>query len=169
MRFSQKDNSLLIEYGSAVVMITPWGADSLRVRMTRENKMDEHNWALTMEPACTDSHIDIHEIDTTEPWWHSDEEIKKHSQSSMEASITNGKITAKVSFEGWISFYNDKGELLTEEYWRNRNRIDRYSQASVPFYISSRGYGFLWNNPAVGNVVFGNNKTERRSCVKWRA
>lgn len=89
MRFSQKDNSLLIEYGSAVVMITPW--------------------------------------------WHSEEKIKKHSQSYMEASITSGKITAKVSFECWISFYNDKGELLTEEYWRNRNRIDRNSQASVPF------------------------------------
>lgn len=26
--------------------------------------------------------------------------------------------------------------------------------------LSSRGYGFLWNNPAVGSVVFGANKTE---------
>ena len=36
----------------------------------------------------------------------------------------------------------------------------RNSQASVPFYISSRGYGFLWNNPAVGTATFGTNKTE---------
>lgn len=35
----------------------------------------------------------------------------------------------------------------------------RNSQASVPFMISSLGYGFLWNNPAVGNVVFGKNRT----------
>ena len=35
----------------------------------------------------------------------------------------------------------------------------RNSQASVPFMISSLGYGFLWNNPAVGRVVFGRNKT----------
>ena len=33
----------------------------------------------------------------------------------------------------------------------------RNSQASVPFAISSLGYGLLWNNPAVGRVVFGNN------------
>lgn len=33
----------------------------------------------------------------------------------------------------------------------------RNSQASVPFMISSRGYGLLWNNPAVGRAVFGNN------------
>ncbi len=36
----------------------------------------------------------------------------------------------------------------------------RNSQCSVPFYLSSRGYGFLWNNPAVGRVTFARNMTE---------
>jgi alpha-D-xyloside xylohydrolase len=35
----------------------------------------------------------------------------------------------------------------------------RNSQASVPFAVSSLGYGFLWNNPAVGRVTFGKNIT----------
>ena len=35
----------------------------------------------------------------------------------------------------------------------------RNSQASVPFMVSSLGYGFLWNNPAVGRVMFGKNIT----------
>ncbi|MCR4830313.1 MAG: family 31 glucosidase [Pseudobutyrivibrio sp.] len=35
----------------------------------------------------------------------------------------------------------------------------RNSQASVPFALSSNGYGFLWNNPAVGRAVFGKNIT----------
>ena len=35
----------------------------------------------------------------------------------------------------------------------------RNSQASVPMYISSRGYGFLWHNPAIGTVSFGRNRT----------
>lgn len=39
----------------------------------------------------------------------------------------------------------------------------RNSQVSVPFALSSRGYGILWNNPAIGEVVFGENRTE------WRA
>ena len=39
----------------------------------------------------------------------------------------------------------------------------RNSQASVPFALSSSGYGFLWNNPGIGNVVFGKNITE------WKA
>lgn len=36
----------------------------------------------------------------------------------------------------------------------------RNSQISVPFTVSSLGYGFLWNNPGIGQVVFGNNYTE---------
>ena len=34
------------------------------------------------------------------------------------------------------------------------------AQTSVPFYISSRGYGFLWNDPANGTVTFAENLTE---------
>ena len=33
----------------------------------------------------------------------------------------------------------------------------RNSQASVPFAVSSRGYGLLWNNPGIGRAVFGTN------------
>ncbi|NLM12180.1 MAG: family 31 glucosidase [Epulopiscium sp.] len=33
----------------------------------------------------------------------------------------------------------------------------RNSQASVPFALSSLGYGFLWNNPGIGRAVLGRN------------
>lgn len=39
----------------------------------------------------------------------------------------------------------------------------RNSQVSIPFVISSLGYGFLWNNPAIGEAVFGRNRTTWRS------
>lgn len=39
----------------------------------------------------------------------------------------------------------------------------RNSQASVPFVVSDRGYGFLWNQPAVGEVCFA------RNGAKWVA
>lgn len=35
----------------------------------------------------------------------------------------------------------------------------RNSQASVPFFISSLGYGVLWNCPSVGRVLFARNGT----------
>jgi alpha-D-xyloside xylohydrolase len=36
----------------------------------------------------------------------------------------------------------------------------RNSQASVPFVMSSGGYGFLWHDPAIGRATFARNRTE---------
>ena len=36
----------------------------------------------------------------------------------------------------------------------------RNSQVTIPFALSSLGYGFLWNNPATGRATFGKNLTE---------
>ncbi len=210
-------HKLIIKNGNSQVWIEPWGENSLRVRMTAEPKMDEHDWALC-EPVkwCVPTFSE-ETVDTTDPWYKGEEYAHYHS-TGVNHYIKNGKITAKVDYEGRISFYNQRGELLAEEYWRDRNRINRYcvplrvvarelkcrqggtdyeltarfeafddekifgmgqyqekhldkkgavlelahrnSQASVPFFISSRGYGFLWNNPAIGTATFGTNKTE---------
>ncbi|MDD2647583.1 MAG: glycoside hydrolase family 31 protein [Eubacteriales bacterium] len=50
------------------------------------------------------------------------------------------------------SHLDKKGSILELQH--------RNTQASVPFYISSLGYGFLWNNPAVGRATFASNITE---------
>lgn len=36
----------------------------------------------------------------------------------------------------------------------------RNSQVTIPYMVSSLGYGFLWNSPAVGRVSFGRNYTQ---------
>ncbi len=33
------------------------------------------------------------------------------------------------------------------------------TEVSIPFLLSSRGYGFLWNNPAIGRVELGQHET----------
>lgn len=217
MQIYRENNRLIIAEGKSQVWIEPWGANSLRVRMTAQPVMDGNDWALTEKMEEVPVDISFETIDVTDPWYQSEEYAQYH-QTGTCAKLVNGKITAKVNHEGWISFYNQKGELLTEEYWRNRNRINRYcvplrvdarelkpiqgstdfeltarfeafddekifgmgqyqeknlnkkgavlelahrnSQASVPFMVSSRGYGFLWNNPAIGTAAFAANKTE---------
>ncbi len=217
MRIYQEGNRLVIAEGKSAVWIESWGANSLRVRMSAVPQMDANDWALTEKMEDITPQIAFEEIDVTDPWYRGEAYAKYH-QRAKQARITNGKITAKVSHEGWISYYNQRGELLTEEYWRTRDRINRYcvplrvvarelrplqggsdfeltarfeafddekifgmgqyqeknlnkkgavlelahrnSQASVPFMVSSRGYGFFWNNPAVGTATFGTNKTE---------
>ena len=48
--------------------------------------------------------------------------------------------------------FNLKGSFL--------ELAQRNSQSSVPFVYSNLGYGFFWNNPAVGRASFGKNITE---------
>jgi len=211
------ENRVEVIDGKSTLWIDPWGKDSFRVRMTKEAHMDQNDWALTEAVEEKKLQVRVEEIDTTDPWYQGEEWAKYH-QTGKVYTITNGKITAILNHEGWLSFYNQKGELLTQEYWRNRNRINRYcvplrvdardlkpipgstdyeltarfeafedekifgmgqyqeknldkkgaclelahrnSQASVPFMISSRGYGFFWNNPAIGTATFATNKTE---------
>jgi len=35
----------------------------------------------------------------------------------------------------------------------------RHVKQTIPFVVSSEGYGFLWNNPSLGRVEFGENRT----------
>ena len=37
--------------------------------------------------------------------------------------------------------------------------VQRNGEVNIPFVLSDRGYGFLWNNPAVGRVEFSDNAT----------
>jgi alpha-D-xyloside xylohydrolase len=46
--------------------------------------------------------------------------------------------------------------------------VQRNAEVSIPFVLSSRGYGFLWNNPAVGRVEFADNAT-RWTATQARA
>ncbi|GAA0262839.1 glycoside hydrolase family 31 protein [Cryptosporangium japonicum] len=46
--------------------------------------------------------------------------------------------------------------------------VQRNAEVSIPFVLSNRGYGFLWNNPAVGRVEFADNVT-RWTATQARA
>lgn len=195
--FEEKDHSLYYRYDAERVIIEPWGDNSFRIRASKMPEMPEELWALDGKPENRSSEITIKEY---------------------SAEIVNGKIKAVINNIGKISFYNQKGELLLEEYVRNREDMfaetcsslevearefkpiiggdyeltmrfesnpnekiygmgqyqqpyldvkgctlelaQRNSQASVPFVLSNNGYGFLWNNPAIGQVSFGKNVTE---------
>ena len=134
MRVEQQNHRLIIHDGRSECWIDPWGKDSLRVRMSAEPDMDGHDWALTEPVEATDVVIRSEVIDTTDPWYKGDEWAKYH-QTGTEWTLTNGKITAKISTEGWITFLNQRGEVLTAEYWRNRDRINRYC---VPLRVPAR-------------------------------
>jgi alpha-D-xyloside xylohydrolase len=195
--FERDGDRLIFRYDAETLWIEPWGDNSLRVRSTKKPQMPDRDWALL--PVSCESEVSVEITDE-------------------QASIRNGKVQAIITNLGKMAFYNDKGEMILNEYLRNRKDMNvdycsaleiearefkpiiggdyelsarfqsvavdekiygmgqyqqpyldlkgadlelahRNSQASIPFYISSLGYGFLWNNPAVGRVTFGKNIT----------
>lgn len=193
--FERNGNALCYRYGAERLRIEPWGENALRVRAWKQAEPDPQDWALLPQDGC-DPVIEVREDG---------------------GSIINGKIRAELNLIGKLTFYNQRGEVLLEEYLRDRRDMfgstcsslnvearefkpiiggdyrltarfisnpkeklygmgqyqqafldlkgadlelaQRNSQASVPFLLSSLGYGFLWNNPAVGRVNFGKNIT----------
>jgi alpha-D-xyloside xylohydrolase len=194
--FLQEGTRLVYKYDAEKLWIEPWGPNALRVRATKASKMPLEDWALQQpaQPAATPE-ITI---------------------QSDQATIVNGKVKASVSKSGKLMVWNDKGQVVLEEYARNRRDLldpkcsaievearefkpilggdyhltvrfesvdpdekifgmgqyqqphldlkghdlelaQRNSQASVPFALSSLGYGFLWNNPGIGRAVLGKN------------
>lgn len=82
-------------------------------------------------------------------------ELKTLSGGNFKASLKfasdpEEKLYGMGQYQNGI--FNLKGSML--------ELAQRNSQASVPFVVSSLGYGFFWNNPAVGRASFGMNITE---------
>ncbi len=194
-----ENRRLTVRENNEKLWIEPWGKNALRVRATKLAEMPPECWALE-EPVSHEAEIEITE---------------------QGATVRNGKIEASVTKAGKLTFRNQKGKILLEEFVRNRRDVSdpkcsaldvdarefrpilggdfsvtvrfesdpkeklfgmgqyqqplldlkgcelelahRNSQASVPFVLSSLGYGFLWNNPAIGSVTFGQNVTSWRS------
>lgn len=109
--FRREGNRLVWEYDGERVWIEPWGENSLRLRATKERTgFSIPDWALLpqQEP---DTSIEI---------------------AAYGASISNGKLTCKVSHRGALQFVNCHGEVLLEEHWRDRQVQGNPSALLIP-------------------------------------
>ena len=115
--FEQKGNALCYRYEAERVRIEPWGADSLRVRAWKTAEMDPADWALIKPEKEITPKIEVREDGAT---------------------IRNGKIRAEINLIGKIAFYNQKGELLLDEYVRNRK--DMFGNTCSSLEVEAREF-----------------------------
>ena len=186
--FREEDGKLIWEKNHEVVEIQPWENDSLRIRSTLSARIEERRWAL-QNPARIKPHIEINDdgaliqngkIKATisqdgritflksadgsiileeiyiRHGGHSYPARRYRQQSSDIYSLeANFKAYAGERFYGLgqhqHGFLDQKG-CVVGLYQKN-------TEVSIPFMVSSRGYGFLWNNPAIGQVELGMNRT----------
>ncbi|GAB3543502.1 alpha-D-xyloside xylohydrolase [Actinopolyspora lacussalsi] len=184
----ESDGALEWTHGQETVRIEPWGRDSLRVRAGFAPVVDDLPGALVERPdsgeapgiTIGDSLARITngsltaEIDTAgmlrfvdandggellaeQPahfWWPGPRLYGSSSGSSRRMEQCFRAYDGERIYglgQHTHGLLDQKGTVL--------DLVQRNAEVSIPFLLSSRGYGFLWNNPAVGRVEFAHNGT----------
>ena len=177
--FTQFPNRLQWEDEGEVYWIEPFGNNTLRFRGTRSLRISDENWNLLQQP---DVQLEISissdkatvkngkiraEITARNgriTYYNDKNEVllreayhPHHLHFSRQyRSKGSDQFEVKLTFEaekdehlyGMGQYPNDcldlKGTVL--------ELAQKNTQISIPFLLSSKGYGFIWNNPAIGRA-----------------
>ena len=187
IEFAREHDSLFCTLDHEILKIEPWGRNGIRVRATRLNTI-KTDWisALLVQPDCP-IQIEISESwaslrngttlvrigahgDLTFLNAHTGQEFLKekpiHSLSVPSRYYKDLKGDL-FHIEACFEAYDDEHIYGLGQHQHDRldqkgcviELIQRNTEVSIPFMLSSRGYGFLWNNPAVGRVELAQNAT----------
>lgn len=183
-----RDNLLIYRYRNETVHVEPWGANAVRVRATKNPAFPENDWALASRPSAqaeitvspegavlTNGKIRLSLSNNGKITVYNqkderilEEDTRKFCALKIEARefrpIPGGDYHLTARFQSLDPNERIYGMGQYQQPYLNLKGTDlelahRNSQVSVPFMISSLGYGLLWNNPAVGRAVFGKNVT----------
>ena len=174
--------SVTFNLGSETLRIEAWGR-GIRVRAVPMGPIPEIDWALDEKIAPGDVIVTDNSVETAglrcelhygRLRFTSGDKVLLEEQSYPWSLRDRARVykthRGSDSFEANIKFEAYDGEILHGMGQYRNARYDlkgttlelahRNSQISVPFLLSSRGYGFLWNNPAIGRATFAENVTE---------
>jgi alpha-D-xyloside xylohydrolase len=185
--FKQKGDTLVWERYHEQLCLQPWGHNSIRVRATKGGALLELPGALIQPEPVGEAEIDVTPAGASLA--NGDLEARvtpegrvsffKGGQALFEepsSPIFDPVIPARTykSMGGNLFRIEARFKAYEDERFyglgqRQHGLLDqkgcvlelsqRNTEVSIPFTISSRGYGFLWNNPAVGRVELGVNGT----------
>ena len=181
------DGGVVLEYsaGHERLRLEAWGEDSIRVRASRVALADDLPGALaatrpTPSPGASVEGTNLVNgklraqisPDGLVTFWASDKERELLSEqkahfwwpgSRLFLGNGNGHYRIEQRFKPYDGEklyglgqhvhgkFDQKGLVM--------DLVQRNGEVSVPFMVSSRGYGFLWNSPAVGRVELADNGT----------
>ncbi len=187
--FEALETKLVRRYDTEILWIEAWGENGLRVRATHEGSMPENDFALlpggsrkaeiviSGETATVKNGSIVAEVSAkggiTFRNGKGEVLLREYSSQDFLGIRKYGREFAPIlggAYGLTARFHPNDSEKLYGMGQYQQPYLDlkgctlelahRNCQASVPFAVSSMGYGFLWNNPAVGQVTFGKNMTE---------
>ncbi|MFH1421822.1 MAG: glycoside hydrolase family 31 protein [Planctomycetota bacterium] len=185
--FRKGKNSLIWEKNNEIVSIESWGKNSLRVKATINSKILDEPHAL-LEPVKTNPKIIINSESSTIQNGKIKALITKEGRIQFLNSSTNqplleeekphvliphARILKSISSESYHIEQRFKAYEDERFYGLGQHRhgflnqkgcvielAQRNCEIAIPWFVSNRGYGFLWNLPSVGRVELGVNGTK---------
>lgn len=181
---SVKGNSVVFQKRDEIAVLEPWGKDCLRFRSTPNSRITDENWNLLVQPE-TECSI---QADAEKATIENGKISAVIYRSGKVVYYKNGKeILAERSEMAFFSRYREylardaDNHRITVIFEPNENEhfyglgqeqndcfdlkgstsqlLHKNTKSSIPFVYSSRGYGFLWNNPSVGRCELTANHT----------
>jgi alpha-D-xyloside xylohydrolase len=186
--FFQQHNSISWSQNNEVLRIESWGPDSFRVRATINGEIRDDLLSVLLPPSATEAHILIAEDGATIRNGALTAYISPSGYLRFLKTATGDELLAETPpeiatrrrarsfravqgdlFHLAARFRAYEGERLyglgQHQHGRLNQKgcvidlIQRNTEVSIPFLVSSRGYGLLWHNPAIGRVELGNTET----------
>jgi alpha-D-xyloside xylohydrolase len=171
------------------IWVVPWGKNGVRVRVTRESGFRDVPQGLLPDPPTPsgvtvdvdDASVTLVNGDITCSITIPRMGLLSFSRSSDDEVLLQER--RKTTAEHWARtfvpergawkidqrFFADDAEKFYGLGQRQHGYLDqkgctmdlmhRNSEVSIPFMVSNKGYGFLWNNPGLGRVALGRNDT----------
>jgi alpha-D-xyloside xylohydrolase len=192
--FHEHDGTLRVCHRHEVLLISAWGADSVRVRAAQYRIPAESIGALDEAPAGGTPVVSIGDgratlvngeltvevdADLTAPYPEplltfrrtstGEELLAEQREHFWMPGARSYQGNRSGAYEIHQQFAAYDGEQLFGMGQRTHGRLDlkglaldlvqRNAEVNIPFVLSNRGYGLLWNVPAVGRVEFASNAT----------
>jgi len=183
-----KGDGFVWDRSNEQVWVTPWGKNAVRVRITREAEFRDLPQGLLDDPS-TPGGAKLEIDDAAVTLTHGKITVKLETRLGQLSFIRTSdgalllkerkKTTAEHYARTFMAekgawridsrFFADDDEKLYGLGQRQHGYLNqkgctmdlmhRNSEVSIPFMISSKGYGFLWNHPGLGRVALGRNDT----------
>jgi alpha-D-xyloside xylohydrolase len=184
---TEVDGCLQWTKGYERIWIAPWGRNGVRVRVTRQPEFRDSPGGLLSAPSDTgEVAVRIGETESTLTNGAVTVRLTARAQLLFErtsdgAVVLEERVKTTAEYPGrvlaprggtWYAeqrFFARDGERIYGLGQRQHGYLDqkgcvldllhRNTETSIPFLLSSEGYGFLWNHPGVGRVDLGRNET----------
>lgn len=185
--FREADGGVQWRGGHEVLRVEPWGPDGVRVRAARHAIRDDVPGALIDVPAGGPAQLKVTDAGARLTNGAIAAEIDADGQLRFLRADHDEELLAEQPAHFWwpgarlyaatgngyhrleqrFCSYDDEHLFglgqhqhgLLDQKGAVIDLVQRNAEVTIPFLVSSRGYGLLWNSPAIGRVELAGNGT----------